>query len=100
MNVKSHALPQDNLILTQDNANALLTKKETLESGMKQPKNADAHQTSHFGTEDIVLSAQPELNLMIKKNNAITAPTDLSETDQATPASQDIDHDRFIGLFV
>jgi hypothetical protein len=88
--VKFHAHFQDNLMLTTF-ANALLTKKETEEYSTKLITLVHAQQISHSGTEDTVSYAQLELNSTKKKNNAITAQMDSSETDPVMLVFQDFD---------
>lgn len=80
--------------------NAQLTKRETEESGTSQTRPAAAQLISHSGTESTVLNAQPELNSIQRKSNAITAQTDSSETTTATLVSQAFDPQiyRFICL--
>jgi hypothetical protein len=48
--------------------------------------NVFAHQIFLYGMENIVLHAQLELNLIQKKNNAITALKDLFEIITVMPA--------------
>ena len=62
----------DQLIQQQRNANVLEAHNWLGES-------ANAHQTSHFGMENIVLLAQQEHSLTPSKTNAIIAHKDSSE---------------------
>jgi hypothetical protein len=51
-------------------------KKEIKEFGTKELKGAIVHQTFHYGTVDIASYVQLELNMILKKDNAITAHKD------------------------
>jgi len=62
-------------------------------------KNVDAQATCHFGTVNIALPVQLELNLIPRKNNAITVLKDSKETSLITLVSQDFEvesNDKFI----
>jgi hypothetical protein len=87
---KSHVNSQDNSTKTTS-AIAHVTQKETEEFTTKFLDNAAAHKIFLFGTVNIASSAQPTLSSMPKKNNAITAQTDLSETTTLKLAFQDFD---------
>jgi hypothetical protein len=71
--------------------NAQLIKKDPEEFIANQTEPATVHQTNHSGTENIVLSAQLELNSIQRKSNAITAQKVSSETTTVTPVFQDFD---------
>ena len=91
VNAQSHVMLQDNLTLQQGNANVQLIKKEPKEFGVMLINLANAHQNSHCGMENIVLSAQLELNMIQKKSNVTTALKDSSEITTVTPVSQVFD---------
>ena len=91
VNAQSHVKLQDNSTLQQDNANAQLIKKEPKEFGVLPINHVNVHQNSHCGTENIVLSAQLELNMIQKKSNVITALKDSSEITTVTPVFQVFD---------
>jgi hypothetical protein len=59
--------------------------------------NVSAHKTYHYGTVNIVLHAQLELNSILNKVNAITAPKASLEITKLTHAPQDSD-DQMIDL--
>jgi hypothetical protein len=87
---ESHVLFQDNSAPTTS-VNAQPIKRETRKSGTNQETHANAHQTSHYGTENTVSPAQLEPNSIQRKSNATTAQTDSSEITTATPVFQDYD---------
>jgi uncharacterized protein (DUF2235 family) len=74
---KFHVQLQDKLTQPQDNANVQLIKKEIEEYGVLLIQLVTVHQNFHFGTVNIALFVQQELNSIQKKNNAIIAQKDL-----------------------
>jgi hypothetical protein len=87
---ESHANFQDNSTPTTS-ANAQLMKREPKESGTNQTDHATAQPTFPSGMENTVSPVQLELNLILRKSNAITAQKDLSETIVHTLVFQDFD---------
>jgi hypothetical protein len=76
VNAPSLVQHQDQSTQSITNANAQPMKKEIKEFGTKELKGAIAHQTFHYGTVDIASYVQLELNMILKKDNAITAHKD------------------------
>jgi hypothetical protein len=87
---KFHVSFQGNLtVITYVNAH--LIQKEEEEFGTNLTTHVVVLKTSHCGTVNIALFAQPILNLMPKRSNAIIAQTDSSEITAVKLVFQDFD---------